>query len=303
MTVTPLESELHRYGDHLAARYARLTCQAYLQDLRQLVSFLQARGCGAMADVTLTDIRAWLAEQSDAGKAKTTLARRTAAVRGWFAWAATEGVVTADPTITLRTVKVRRTLPDTISQGEAAAMLEAQSSIVAEDRTPVSWRDDAILEVLYGTGLRVAELCSLDLDSLDRERELVRVTGKGNKERAVPIGQPALVAVDGWLRYRGRLVTARSGRALFLGERLGDRIDPRQVRRIVHRSLGLVDGAPDLGPHGLRHAMATHLLEGGADLRSVQEILGHASVQTTQIYTHVTSERLRAVYAQAHPRA
>ncbi len=164
-------------------------------------------------------------------------------------------------------------------------------------------RDVAILELLYATGMRVSELCGLDLGALDAERRVVRVFGKGRKERTVPLGAPAARAVDAWLaRGRPRLSTAESGPAVFVGER-GRRVDPRVVRRVVHRALRLVDGAPDLGPHGLRHAMATHLLEGGADLRSVQEMLGHASLATTQIYTHVTNERLRAAFEQAHPRA
>ena len=164
-------------------------------------------------------------------------------------------------------------------------------------------RDVALLELLYATGMRVAELCGLDVDDLDQDRRLVRVFGKGGKERTVPVGGPAWHALDAWLAQgRAPLLTAESGAALFVGER-GRRIDPRVVRRIVHRALRVVDGAPDLGPHGLRHAMATHLLEGGADLRSVQEMLGHASLATTQIYTHVTNERLRAAFEQAHPRA
>ncbi len=164
-------------------------------------------------------------------------------------------------------------------------------------------RDTAILETLYATGIRVAELCALDMDSLDEDRQLLRVVGKGDKERSVPVGAPALRALAEWRHYgRGLLAGASSGRALFLGDR-GSRIDPRVVRRIVHRALQATPDAPDLGPHGLRHAMATHLLEGGADLRSVQEILGHSSLATTQIYTHVTTERLKQAFQQAHPRA
>ncbi len=163
-------------------------------------------------------------------------------------------------------------------------------------------RDQALLEVLYATGIRVSELCGLDVDDVDRERRTIRVLGKGGRERVVPLGLPALDAVDAW-RVRGRpiLVCGRSGPALFLGVK-GGRIDQSAVRRVVHARLGEA-GVTDMGPHGLRHTAATHLLEGGADLRSVQELLGHASLGTTQIYTHVSIERLRAAYQQAHPRA
>jgi integrase/recombinase XerC len=159
------------------------------------------------------------------------------------------------------------------------------------------------LELLYATGIRVGELVGLDIDDVDRHRNVVRVLGKGRKERTVPFGAPAAAAVDAWLaRGRPRLVRAGSGPALFLGAR-GARLDQRAVRTLVHRSVAAVPGAPDLAPHGLRHSAATHLLEGGADLRSVQELLGHASLATTQLYTHVSTDRLRRAYQQAHPRA
>ena len=164
-------------------------------------------------------------------------------------------------------------------------------------------RDTAIVELLYATGIRVSELCGLDLGDLDEERRTVRVLGKGNRERTVPAGIPAVKAVAAWTRSgRPALVTPGSGHALFLGAR-GRRLDPRTARRVVHACLAAVPGTPDSGPHGLRHAAATHLLEGGADLRSVQEILGHASLTSTQIYTHVSIERLQSAYRQAHPRA
>ena len=182
-------------------------------------------------------------------------------------------------------------------------MLDGAIAAAGEAGAPMAARDAAVLEVLYATGIRVSELCGLDLTDLDRERRVIRVFGKGRKERTVPLGVPALRAVEAWLgEARLQLATAESGQAMFLGER-GKRIDPRVVRRVVHRFLQTTKGAPDLGPHGLRHAMATHLLEGGADLRSVQEMLGHASLATTQIYTHVTNERLRSAFEQAHPRA
>jgi integrase/recombinase XerC len=196
-----------------------------------------------------------------------------------------------------------RVLPPTLEQATAARMLDEAIATARETGGPVAARDVALLELLYSTGIRVSELCGLDVDDLDRQRSVVRVLGKGSKERTVPVGAPAVRAVEAWLaEARPQLITRESGQAMFLGER-GKRIDPRVVRRIVHRSLRVTEGAPDLGPHGLRHAMATHLLEGGADLRSVQEMLGHASLATTQIYTHVTNERLRAAFEQAHPRA
>jgi integrase/recombinase XerC len=182
-------------------------------------------------------------------------------------------------------------------------MMTAALAAAAESDGPLALRDVAILETLYATGIRVSELAGLDLDDLDTHRRTLRVLGKGRKERTVPIGGPALRALAVWLNGpRQTLAGPEAGTAVFLGAQ-GRRIDPRVVRRIVHQALRAVEGAPDLGPHGLRHAMATHLLDGGADLRSVQEMLGHASLATTQIYTHVTDDRLRRAYQQAHPRA
>ena len=298
-----LIEQVDQYEDFLSVRHSERTCASYRADLGQLAAFLSARGIESADQVSVTDLRAWLAQMSDEGKARSTIGRRTSAAKSFFSWAHEQGLIPTDPSRTLKSVKVPRTLPDTISQTEARELMDALAAIAAEVDTAVSHRDQAIVEVLYATGLRVAELCSLDIDDLDRARELIHVVGKGNKERSVPIGVPAQRAVDAWLARRSELATDRSGAALFIGERLGARLDPRVVRRVVHRSLGLVDGAPDLGPHGLRHAMATHLLEGGADLRSVQEVLGHSSITTTQIYTHVTSARLRAAFEQAHPRA
>jgi integrase/recombinase XerC len=173
----------------------------------------------------------------------------------------------------------------------------------AKDATPIGLRDAAIVELLYATGARVSELCGLDVDDLDRERRTVRLFGKGAKERVVPLGAPAARATTAWLaRGRPALASADSPPALLLGAR-GGRLDPRAARRVVHQRLNAVPGVGDFGPHGLRHTAATHLLEGGADLRSVQELLGHATLATTQIYTHVSIERLRATYESAHPRA
>ena len=207
-----------------------------------------------------------------------------------------------DPGRALATPKSGRPLPPVLDQAEASALVEGVAGD-GDQSEPLELRDRLVLELLYATGVRVAELCGLDLDDCDRGRRLVRVLGKGAKERSVPYGAPAERSLDRYLR-RGRpaLVTAESGPALLLGAR-GRRIDPRTARRVVHRRLAAVPNAPDLGPHGLRHSAATHMLEGGADLRSVQELLGHATLTTTQVYTHVSIERLRKTYERAHPRA
>ena len=189
-----------------------------------------------------------------------------------------------------------------LAQRSAAALLDV-AAVAADDDDPVHLRDRAALELLYATGIRVGELVGLDVDDVDRSDERPASVGKGDKERRVPFGIPAREAVDAWLeRGRPRLAGPSSGPALLLGRR-GRRADQRQIRQVVHTLLTHVPDAPDLGPHGLRHSAATHLLEGGADLRMVQELLGHASLATTQIYTHVSVDRLKRSYAQAHPRA
>ena len=255
----------------------------------------------ALVAATLVDLRSWLSAQSQQGAARATLARRAAAARTFYRWAARTGRVTADPS--LRLVAPRRSgrLPAVLRQGDAANLLDV-AAIAADDEDPISVRNRAVLELLYASGIRVGELVAIDIDDVDLSTDMVRVTGKGAKERVVPFGIPARQALRAWLRQRPRLVTAHSGAALFLGRR-GRRVDPRQVREVVHALVAHVRDAPDLGPHGLRHSAATHLLEGGADLRVVQELLGHASLATTQLYTHVSVERLRRSYEQAHPRA
>jgi integrase/recombinase XerC len=299
------EALLTSYLRHLRSQrnMAEHTVRAYRTDLLNLFTHLGRLGIDSLDKVDLRALRSWLAKQHTVGHARTTLQRRAAAARVFFAWAHETGQVTTDPAANLRSPKTTRVLPPTLDRATAAQMLDEAIASARETGGPAAARDVAILEVLYSTGIRVSELCGLDLNDLDRERRVIRVFGKGSKERTVPLGAPALRAVDVWLaKARSQLMTDQSGRAVFIGDR-GKRIDPRVVRRIVHRSLRMTEGAPDLGPHGLRHAMATHLLEGGADLRSVQEMLGHASLATTQIYTHVTNERLRSAFEQAHPRA
>jgi integrase/recombinase XerC len=276
--------------------------RAYVGDIADLVQHASRLRVERVDGIDLRCLRSWLANQQTRGRARTTLARRASAARVFTAWAVRTGRATADSGTALATPKGRRTLPRALSAAEARALVETAAAS-AVDSGPVGLRDAAVLELLYATGIRVGELTGLDVDDVDQERRVVRVRGKGRKERVVPYGLPCARALDRWLAD-GRPALARegSGAALFLGAR-GGRVDQRAVRTMVHTRLADVPGAPDLGPHGLRHTAATHLLEGGADLRAVQEILGHASLATTQIYTHVSSERLRAAYRQAHPRA
>jgi integrase/recombinase XerC len=300
-----VEPILEEFDEYLALQRGRSdhTRRAYLGDLRSLFTFLAERAPGAsLAGLTLPVLRSWLAAQSASGAARTTLARRTSAVKTFTAWALRSGLMDADPATRLQVPKARRTLPAVLRQDQAIDAMNAAES-GAQQGDPLALRDRLIVEMLYATGIRVSELCGLDLDDVDTSRRLLRVLGKGNKQRTVPFGEPALAALTAWLTGgRPALATETSGPALLLGAR-GKRIDPRQARTVVHQTMAAVKGAPDIGPHGLRHSAATHLLEGGADLRVVQELLGHSTLATTQLYTHVTVARLRAVHDQAHPRA
>jgi integrase/recombinase XerC len=278
------------------------TVRAYLGDVSGMLAHAAALGLDSLDDLDIRALRSWLANQQTRGKARTTMARRATAIRVFTAWALRTGRASADAGAQLGSPKGHKPLPAALDVAQARALLEA-AAVQADDGSPVGLRDVAVLELLYATGIRVGELCGLDVDDLDRHRRVVRVFGKGRKERTVPYGLPAEQALGRWLDIaRPRLIVPGSGAALFLGAR-GKRVDQRAVRTMVHNRLADVPGAPDLGPHGLRHTAATHLLEGGADLRTVQELLGHASLATTQIYTHVTTERLRQAYQLAHPRA
>lgn len=277
------------------------TVRAYLADLDQLSDYLAERDV-ELLEMRLADLRSWLGAQAAAGVARSTLSRRAAAVRTFCRWATRAGRMRQDPSLRLVAPRRHARLPEVLTAKNASELLEI-AAVASDDEDPLHVRNRAILELLYATGIRVGELTALDIDDLDDERRVVRVIGKGDKERRVPYGAPARDALEQWLRLgRPRLVRDGSGPALFLGRR-GRRIDQRQVRTVAHSLLAHVPDAPDLGPHGLRHSAATHLLEGGADLRVVQELLGHASLATTQIYTHVSIDRLRDSYRQAHPRA
>jgi len=298
-----VQAILEEFDEYLELQCGRSahTRRAYLGDLRSLFAFLDGRGIG-LDGLSLPLLRSWLATAARAGAARTTLARRTSGAKAFTAWAARRGLLAADPAARLEVPKAHRTLPAVLRQDQAlAAMAAAKSG--AEQGDPLALRDRLIVEMLYATGIRVSELCGLDIDDVDTRYRLVRVLGKGNKQRTAPFGVPAADALRAWLAEgRPALVTAESGPALLLGAR-GRRLDVRQARTVVHQTVAAVNGAPDMGPHGLRHSAATHLLEGGADLRVVQELLGHSSLATTQLYTHVALSRLRAVHDQAHPRA
>jgi integrase/recombinase XerC len=278
------------------------TIRAYIGDVTSMLEHAALLGHTDLSALDVRALRSWLAKQQTLGKARTTMARRATAVRVFTGWLHRTGRSPADAGALLGSPKAHRTLPAALRVDEARELLETAAAL-ADDEGPVGVRDVAVLELLYASGIRVGELCGLDVDDLDRERRVVRVLGKGRKERTVPFGQPADRALASWLeRGRPQLQAPGAGAALFLGAR-GRRIDQRAVRSLVHARIAAVPGAPDLGPHGLRHSTATHLLEGGADLRTVQELLGHASLATTQLYTHVTTDRLRQAYRQAHPRA
>ena len=267
------------------------TVRGYCSDLRLL-----ATEVSDFSSFTLNSLREWLAHAVSEGKSRSTLARRTAAVRAFSTWAAREGYLKTDVAQRLATPKVGKHLPTVMSPSAAQ---ELMGNVVSADEIHFL-RDSAMLEFLYATGARVAELVGLNIGDIDVSRRTARVTGKGNKQRVVPFGDAAHDALCAWLQI-GRPQLAGDTEAVFVGTR-GGRIDPRQVRRVVERA-AQVTGTPGLTPHGLRHSAATHLLEGGADLRIVQELLGHSSLQTTQVYTHVSAQRLKDVYARAHPRA
>jgi integrase/recombinase XerC len=279
------------------------TIRAYLGDLDSFFEHLEKIDITDFAKLELSHIRSWLANQQVKGGARTTLSRRAVSIRLFTKWATKKGYLAKDVGATLATPKGARTLPDVLNVADAGLAMDALATRVAEEDGPLSKRDCAMVEVLYASGARVSELCGLDLQDIDYERNTIRVIGKGNKERTIPLGNPAMRALEAWLKDgRPSLAGDKSDRAVFLGVR-GKRIDQRTVRTVVYHALEALEGAVKLGPHALRHSAATHLLEGGADLRTVQEILGHASLATTQIYTHVSTERLQKAFKQAHPRA
>lgn len=293
------------YQEHLRneRNLSENSIRAYLADLESFLHHLNQLGITEFSRLELNHLRSWLANLQVKGAARASITRRVVAIRAFTYWGAKNGWLERDLGRDLLAPKPERTLPEVLDIEGAATVVSALQARADQEPNPISIRDHAIVEVLYASGARVSELVGLDINSIDHERMTLRVIGKGDKERIVPIGIPAYRAVERWLNSaRADLATSASGNALFLGSR-GARIDQRVVRDIVYQATSALGGDIRLGPHALRHSAATHLLEGGADLRTVQEILGHSSLATTQIYTHVTEERLTRAYEQAHPRA
>ncbi len=295
------------------------TVRGYRADAQSLLAALPPHPKDAEASdlraLDLQALRSWLAALAGAGHARASIARRAAAARTFTAWAKRTDRIDVDPGPRLLAPKAASVVPQILSEAEVTALLDVATTR-ADDGDPVHVRDWAALELLYASGLRIGELVGLDLAHVDFSERLVRVLGKGGKERMVPFGVPAARALQAWIEVRPELRAAPSSDrnpttrqqkpvpandALFLGVR-GGRVGARQVRDVVHHLTALA-GVRDLAPHGLRHTAATHLLDHGSDLRSVQEVLGHSSLQTTQRYTHISSERLRSAFHQAHPRA
>jgi integrase/recombinase XerC len=286
------------YEEHLVLvrNLAENSIRGYVSDLESFLKHLEKLQITEFSDLELTHIRSWLAELQSSGVARATMARRIVSIRAFTYWGASQGWIRSDIGSELAIPKAHRTLPEVLDIADTEIVLASVAMRANEDQTPL-----ALIEVLYATGIRVSEICGLDIRSIDESRNTLQVLGKGGKERVVPVGVPAVEALRNYLKNaRPALATEKSGSAVFLGSR-GSRIDQRTVREVVYEAMSAVGSR--MGPHGLRHTAATHLLEGGADLRTVQEILGHSSLATTQIYTHVSPERLQKAFETAHPRA
>ncbi len=291
------------YEEHLVLvrNLADNSIRGYVSDLESFLKHLEELKVEEFSQLELSHVRSWLADLQSHGVARSTMARRIVSIRAFTYWAASQGWIRSDFGAALAIPKPHRTLPEVLDIADTEVVIASMQTRADEDPNPLTIRDLAMIEVLYATGIRVSELCGLDLRSIDESRNTLQVMGKGSKERVVPIGIPALLALREYLRVaRPELVDEKSGSAVFLGSR-GGRIDQRTVREVVYSAMAAVGSK--MGPHGLRHTAATHLLEGGADLRTVQEILGHSSLATTQIYTHISPDRLQKAFDNAHPRA
>ena len=298
-----LKQAANEFADYLqAARgFSVNTVKAYETDVLDLAAYLSKLEVNQVAQIELDQVRDWLFAADQSGLAKSTLARKSAAIRSFSAWLKKNELVDVDFAQRLKSPKSTRSLPKVVSRETLAEIFQTLSSN-ANVENPNAMRDLLAIEILYASGCRVSELVGLNLEDVDYARNILRVMGKGSKQRMVPFGVPAREALDAWVRHgRSQFLNDKSGQALLINSR-GQRMGVRQVYALV---ASLTDGTPTgaTGPHALRHSAATHLLDGGADLRAVQELLGHASLGTTQIYTHVSVERLRDGYEKAHPRA
>ena len=292
-----------QYEEHLVLvrNLSENSIRGYISDLNSLLEHINKLGVREFKDLELKHIRSWLAYLQTNGASRSTLARRIVSVRAFTFWAASQGWISSDIGSGLEIPKPERKLPEVLNQDEARTVVEAMQVRVNEEPTAENIRDLAIIEILYASGIRISELCGLNIRDIDFSRNTLKVLGKGDKERVVPLGIPAVRALENYLSSaRKDFINEKSGDAVFLGTR-GKRIDQRMARSVVYDAMQAIGSK--MSPHGLRHTAATHLLEGGADLRTVQEILGHSSLSTTQIYTHVSPERLKEAYQQAHPRA
>ncbi|MFT8703897.1 tyrosine recombinase XerC [Bifidobacterium aquikefiricola] len=307
------EQQLEAFDTHMSAvvGVAVLTIKSYNSDIRQCLEYMALTGVGRVSDVTIQELRAWQADVSQ-NHAKSSIARKTVAVRRFFAFCLAHGIISTDPAATLMTPKLPKVLPEVLTEAQAQSLMEDVDEDASYEHqhhskhAALAARDAAMLELLYATGMRVAELTSLDVQDIDFSQHTVRVTGKGNKQRVIPFGIPAAKALTAWLGTARNSMLGKTNKesrdsgAAFLGVQ-GRRIGQRQVRNLVHR-YAAESQVPDISPHALRHSAATHLLDGGADMREVQEMLGHASLSTTQRYTHVSIEQLKRKYALAFPR-
>jgi integrase/recombinase XerC len=297
-----LERAVSDFAIYLSAErgFSLHTVRSYTADLADLERFTNIRGIQTTDRLDLEILRDWLWDGSKAGLAKSTLARRSAAVRSFSSWLARTGAAPADVGTRLRAPKADHHLPRVLTRAQIDGLLNGLTER-ASGGDAIAARDLAIVELLYASALRVSEIVGLDLGDIDLGRLTVRVTGKGSKERVVPFGTPAGRAIVDYQKHRHELL-ADPTQAVFLGAR-GKRMGTRTVYELIAGLLEELPGSGPAGPHTLRHTAATHLLDGGADLRSVQELLGHASLGTTQLYTHVSAERLKESYRNAHPRA
>jgi integrase/recombinase XerC len=277
------------------------TVKAYVSDVSDLQTFMESKSQNQIEDLDLELLRDWLWRASEKGLTKTTLARKSAAVRAFTAWLHKQNKIQSDPGLKLRSPKASRTLPKVVSREAMSGIFDKLEPLAVRDN-PSGIQDLLMVELLYGSGIRVSELVGLNLEDIDYGRKILKVTGKGNKQRMVPYSDPAGDALSTWIRSgRGQFENEGSNNALLITSR-GKRVGVRQVYALVASLLGDT-AVGQAGPHALRHSAATHLLDGGADLRAVQELLGHSSLATTQIYTHVSVDRLKQGYLKAHPRA